>query len=203
MPDPVIYTATLPMWEHTVVFLARLLAGQRLRRRTRAVRRALECWAQAVLVPRWFIDGTRIAQLTVDNRIGRSSADRYLHEAIDVLAAVAPSLHGALPAARVAGHTHVNLDGTLIRTDRSTPRGAHSGSGSVVAGRASPPRRERAGRDRAGRLAAVDLDGPPPTARTTSPAPAHTPACSMPSTTGADPATPCWPIWATRARTPG
>jgi hypothetical protein len=38
-----------------------------------------------------------------------------------VLAAIAPGLHGALLAAKLAGYTHVNLDGTLVRTDRSRP----------------------------------------------------------------------------------
>src|SRR3954462_8865849 len=53
-----------------------------------------------------------------DNGTGRSTAYRYLHEGIDVLAAVAPGLRGALLAARAAGHAHVTVDGTLIRTDR-------------------------------------------------------------------------------------
>jgi DDE superfamily endonuclease len=52
-----------------------------------------------------------------------STAYRYLHEAIDVLAGAAPSLRGALLAARIAGHTHVNIDGALIRTDRSKAAG--------------------------------------------------------------------------------
>jgi hypothetical protein len=43
---------------------------------------------------------------------------RYLHEGIDVLAAAAPGLRGALLAARAAGHPHVTVDDTLIRTDR-------------------------------------------------------------------------------------
>jgi DDE superfamily endonuclease len=71
-----------------------------------------------VLVLRWFLDGTRLAQLAADNRIGRSTAYRYLHEGIDALAAAAPGLRGALLAARAAGHPHVTVDGTLIRTDR-------------------------------------------------------------------------------------
>jgi hypothetical protein len=37
---------------------------------------------------------------------------------IDVLAAAAPGLRGALLAARAAGHPHVTVDGTLVRTDR-------------------------------------------------------------------------------------
>ena len=73
----------------------------------------LGCYRHAVLVLRWFLDGTRVAQLAADNQLSVSTTYRYLHEAIDVLAAVAPTLHGALLAARVAGHTHGNLDGTL------------------------------------------------------------------------------------------
>jgi len=42
---------------------------------------------------------------------------------IDALAAAAPGLHGALLAARSAGHSHVSLDGTLIRTDRPKAAG--------------------------------------------------------------------------------
>ena len=60
----------------------------------------LGCYRQAVLVLRWFLDGTRLAQLAADNRIGSSTAYRYLHEGIDALAAQAPGLRGALLAAR-------------------------------------------------------------------------------------------------------
>jgi DDE superfamily endonuclease len=116
--DPVTYTAVLPVSEETVLFVSGLLAAEQRRRRTRRRRRALGCYRQAVLVLRWFLDGTRLAQLAADNRIGRSTAYRYLHEGIDVLAAAAPGLRGALLAARAAGHPHVTVDGTLIRTDR-------------------------------------------------------------------------------------
>jgi hypothetical protein len=116
--DPVSYTAVLPIGTSTAAFLSGLLAAERARRGTRDGRRALDCHGQAVLVLRWFIDGTRVAQLALDNQISESTAYRYLHEAIDVLADAAPALQGALLAARVAGYTHVQLDGTLIRTDR-------------------------------------------------------------------------------------
>ncbi len=118
MSDPVTYTAVLPVAEDTVQFVSALLAADQRRRCTRPKRRALGCYRQAVLVLRWFLDGTRLAQLAVDHRIGRSTAYRYLHEGIDVLAAAAPGLRGALLAARAAGHAHVTVDGTLIRTDR-------------------------------------------------------------------------------------
>jgi hypothetical protein len=116
--DPVTYTAVLPVAEETVHFVSGLLAAERRRRGTRGRRRALGCYRQAVLLLRWFLDGTRLAQLAADNRIGSSTAYRYLHEGIDVLATAAPGLRGALLAARAAGHPHVTVDGTLIRTDR-------------------------------------------------------------------------------------
>ncbi len=56
-----------------------------------------------MLLLRWFIDGIRLVQLATDNAIGRSTAYRYLHEDIDVLAAAAPGLRGALLAAGAAG----------------------------------------------------------------------------------------------------
>jgi hypothetical protein len=46
---------------------------------------------------------------------------------IAVLAARKPSLHGALLAAKAAGHTHVIVDGTLIHTDRISAPGPTPG----------------------------------------------------------------------------
>jgi len=125
----VTYSAVLPVPEETVLFVSRRLAAERRRRGTRGRRRALGCYRQAVLLLRWFADGTRLAQLAVDNRIGRSTAYRYLHEGIDVLAAAAPGLRGALLAARAAGHPHVTVDGTLVRTDRVRTPGPTARSG--------------------------------------------------------------------------
>ena len=107
MSDPFSYTGVLPIGEHAAVRLAQLLAGEQRERRTRRGRRALGPWREAVLVLRWFLDGTRVAQLAIDNQLSLSTAYRYLHEGIDVLAAAAPGLHGALLAARLAGHTHL------------------------------------------------------------------------------------------------
>lgn len=123
MPDPVRYTAVLPIGAPTVAFVSGLLDAERRRRRTRHGRRAIGPWRHAVLVLRWFLDATRVAQLAGDNQISSSTAYRYLNEGIDVLAAASPDLHGALLAARSAAHSHVNIDGTLIRTDRSKAAG--------------------------------------------------------------------------------
>src|SRR3954470_7560747 len=56
--DPVTYTAVLPVDEETVQFVSTLLAAERRRRRTRRGRRSLGCYRQAVLILRWFLDGT-------------------------------------------------------------------------------------------------------------------------------------------------
>src|SRR4051794_9335694 len=71
------------------------------------------CWScvGSLMAPGW-------RRRAADNDIGRSTAYRYLHEGIDVLADQAPGLRAALLAARAAGHAHVTVDGTLIRTDR-------------------------------------------------------------------------------------
>ena len=118
MSHPVTYTAVLPTSDETVLFVSGLLAAERRRRGTRRGRRALGCYRQAVLILRWFVNGIRLAQLAADNRISASTGYRYLPEGIDALAAQAPGLRGALLAARAAGHAHVTVDGTLIRTDR-------------------------------------------------------------------------------------
>jgi hypothetical protein len=123
----VAYTAYLTMREETVVFVASLLHRERVRRGTRTGTRKLACFAQAVLVIRWFLDGTRVAQLAGDNQIGKSTAYDYLHEGIGALAAQAPGLQGALLAAKAAGHPHVIIDGTLIETDRCRTPGPTPG----------------------------------------------------------------------------
>ncbi len=118
----VTYTAVLDVSEDSVLFLSGLLHAERVRRGTRTDTRALGTYRQAVLALRWLFDDTRISQLARDNDISVSTVYDYRDEAITVLADRKPSLHGALLAAKAAGHTHVLLDGTLIRTDRiATP----------------------------------------------------------------------------------
>jgi hypothetical protein len=118
VPASVTYVAVLTAREQTVVYVSALLHRERQRRGTRAGTRALTCFAHAVLVIRWFLDGTRMRQLAADNAVGKSTCYDYLHEGIDVLAAQAPSLESALLAAKMAGYGHLNIDGTLIETDR-------------------------------------------------------------------------------------
>src|SRR5213078_3553342 len=123
----VTYTATLTVREETVLFVSSLLHAERQRRGTRAGTRALSCFKQAILVIRWFLDGTRMTQLARGNTIGKATAYDCLHEGIDALAARTPSLHGALLAAKAPGYSHVNIDGTLIETDRCAAPGPTPG----------------------------------------------------------------------------
>ena len=112
------YSATLDLPREVALHLAALLRSERLARGTRRNRRSLGCFKQAVLALRWFLDGTRISQLARDSAVSVPTAYRYLHEAIDLLAARAPDIHTAVARAKAAGLTHLLLDGTLIRTDR-------------------------------------------------------------------------------------
>lgn len=121
------YTATLPVRDQTVLYLSGLLHVERVRRGTRKDRRVLSPFKQAVLVLRWFLDATRVRQLAVDNGIGRSTVYTYLDEGFTVLAAQAPALESALLAAKMAGHSHVSIDGTLIETDRCRTPGPTKG----------------------------------------------------------------------------
>jgi hypothetical protein len=118
VPSSITYTAVLDVRRETAETLARLLREHRGRLGTRKNTRSLGVFKQAVLVLRWFIDGARLSQLARDNGISLPTAYRYLHEGLTTLADHAPDLSTALERAAAAGYTHLNLDGTVIRTDR-------------------------------------------------------------------------------------
>lgn len=145
------YEGVLEVSEDTVLFLSALLDRERRRRQTRSGTRALSTYRQAVLVLRWFLDDTRMSALARDNKIAVSTAYAYRDEAITVLAAQRPSLHGALLAAKAAGHTHLIIDGTLIHTDRIHTRGR-------------PQESTYGGRANTNATAGTSRSSPPPTA---------------------------------------
>ena len=111
----VTYTAVLDASEDSVLFLSALLHAERLRRGTRKGTRALSTYKQAVLVLRWFLDDARMSALAKDNGIALTTAYDYRDEGVAVLAARRPSLRGALPAAKAAGH---GIDGLVHHSDR-------------------------------------------------------------------------------------
>jgi hypothetical protein len=89
------YTCVLPARQETVLFVSTLLHARRRRLGTRRGRRGLTCFKQAVLVLRWFLDNIRVRQLATDNAISVPNAYRCLHEGINELAGLNPSLHPA------------------------------------------------------------------------------------------------------------
>lgn len=120
------YRATLDVPQATVLKLSGWLSAHRRVLGTRKGRRAATCYRQAVMVLRWFRDDTRMPMLARDAGLGISTAYRYLHEGITVLADQAPDLHDVLTRAKAEGWSHLMLDGTLIETDRSATKGEKS-----------------------------------------------------------------------------
>lgn len=121
------YEAVLDVSEDSARFLSALLQAERVRRGTRQGTRALGTHKQAVLALRWFLDDTRMSGPARDNAIASSTAYAYRDEGIAVLAVCKPSLHGALLAAKAAGHSHVIVDGTVIYTGRIGTLGPTAG----------------------------------------------------------------------------
>lgn len=114
------YRATLDVPSQTLVFVSRQLAAHRKIHDRRPWQRAATPYAQAVLVLRWFKDRADIDALARDTRVSIATAYRYLHEAIDVIAAHAPDLPDVLAHGVERGWEFVCLDGTLIPTVRSS-----------------------------------------------------------------------------------
>lgn len=112
------YRAIVDVSKELAGYLAGLLAAHRRRLGTRAGRRALSCRLQAVFALVWFRERRNITVLGRGMGISQATAYRYLHEAIDVLAAQAPDLHSALERVRAGGWAYVILDGIVIPIDR-------------------------------------------------------------------------------------
>jgi hypothetical protein len=112
------YRVTLDVPFQLVVFVSRLLADHRRELGTRDGTRALTCWKQAVFALAWFRDRPDIRRLGAGLGISQATAYRYKDEAVDVLAAQAPSLGEALDKAAEQGLPYLILDGTLISSDR-------------------------------------------------------------------------------------
>ena len=116
------YRATLDVPVQTAVTVSRWIQAHRSRTDRHPWQRAATSWTQAVLVLRWLIDGTDVRLLARDAGVSQATGYRYLHEAIDVIAAHAPDLTQVLTRGREEGWAFVALDGTLIASTRSSAR---------------------------------------------------------------------------------
>src|SRR5436190_19406849 len=95
-------------------FLTQRLRAHRKASRTRW--RVLSSHRQALMVLAHLRKGETYRDLAVGFGVGTTTAYRYLREALQVLAALAPTLPDAMAVA--AAKADVTLDGTLIRIDR-------------------------------------------------------------------------------------
>jgi hypothetical protein len=103
----------------TVSSRALIMLTDRLRQHRNAIGtrwRRLDPGRQALLVVAHLRKGETYADLACGFTIGTSTVYRYLREALDLLAAMAPTLEQAIEVAR--GKAYVILDGTLLRIDR-------------------------------------------------------------------------------------
>lgn len=94
--------------------LSDVLRAHRNQRRTRW--RKLSPGRQALLVVAHLRKGETYADLACGFRIGTSTVYRYIREALDLLAAMAPTLEQAIEVAK--RKAFVILDGTVLRIDR-------------------------------------------------------------------------------------
>jgi hypothetical protein len=98
------------------------IARHRRRPGSRPAQRAGTVHTQVVLVLRWLRHRLDLRTLAADAGISIATGYRYLHEALDVIAAHAPDLGDVLARARTADLPFVCLDGTLVPTDRVAAR---------------------------------------------------------------------------------
>ena len=120
------YPAGITVSSRALITLADALRQRRAQRGTRW--RRLAVGEQALLVLAHLRKGETYTDLAAGFAVGATTVFRYVREALDVLAALAPTLTDATHTA--ANKAFVILDGTLLPIDR------------VVAGgraRASPP----------------------------------------------------------------
>jgi hypothetical protein len=110
------YRAALPLSSRTLNYAAGLI-----RRHLKAIGsrwRKLGPGQQALLVLAYLRKGETFEHLAAGFGVGRTTAWRYVNEAVELLAARAPKLRKAIRDAKRAGHAYVILDGTLIPIDR-------------------------------------------------------------------------------------
>jgi len=110
------HRACLPLSRRTLSYPAGVL--RRHRRAIASRRRALSCARQVLPVLVHLRAGQPYAQVGAGFGVSTSTAWRYVHEAVEFLAARAPKLERALRAARTHGEQVLVLDGTLIPIDR-------------------------------------------------------------------------------------
>lgn len=109
-----VYPSAIDLSSRTLEHLSGLLAGHR--RRIGSRWRRLTCSRQALLVLAHLRCGDTYARLAAGVRVGIATVYRYIREAVDLLAALAPTLEQAMQTVRKKAY--VVLDGTVLLIDR-------------------------------------------------------------------------------------
>ncbi|WP_329459944.1 transposase family protein [Streptomyces sp. NBC_01497] len=109
-----VYRCGLDVSSRSLTYLATRLREHR--RRIGSRWRRLSVGRQALLVLAHLRNGPTYAQLAAGFEMGTSTVYRYISEAVDLLAALAPTLDEAVQAASTKAY--VLLDGTLLPIDR-------------------------------------------------------------------------------------
>ncbi|MEU7318828.1 transposase family protein [Streptomyces sp. NPDC007083] len=109
-----VYPSGIDLSSRALQHLSGLLAGHR--RQIGSRWRRLTCGRQALLVLAHLRCGDTYARLAAGFRVGIATVYRYIREAVDLLAARAPTLDQAMMAVRKKAY--VILDGTVLPIDR-------------------------------------------------------------------------------------
>ncbi len=109
-----VYPSGIDLSSRTLRHLSGLLAGHR--RRIGSRWRRLTCGRQALLVLAHLRCGDTYARLAAGFHVGVATVYRYIREAVDLLAALAPTLEQAMETVRKKAY--VILDGTVLLIDR-------------------------------------------------------------------------------------
>lgn len=109
-----VYPSGIDLSSRALQHLAGLLAGHR--RQIGSRWRRLTCGRQALLVLAHLRCGDTYARLAAGFRVGIATVYRYIREAVDLMAALAPTLEQAMTAVRKKAY--VILDGTVLPIDR-------------------------------------------------------------------------------------
>lgn len=109
-----VYPSGIDLSNSTLRYLSDLLRARRRERGTR--RRRLSADRQALLALAHLRCGHTYTQLAAGFGIGLATVYRYISEAVEVLAALGPTLQQAMTVA--ANEAFVILDGTLLHIDR-------------------------------------------------------------------------------------
>lgn len=118
-----VYPSTIDLSSRTLRHLSGLLAGHR--RRIGSRWRRLTCGRQALLVLAHLRCGDTYARLAAAFRIGIATAYRYIRQAVDLLADLAPTLDQAMETVRKKAY--VILDGTVLPIERIAADRPYSG----------------------------------------------------------------------------